>query len=65
MATHTKLQKAELDYKAMKEDVKWYQRAVGSLMYAMLGTRPNIAYAVLVVSQFAANPDQSHKSAVT
>jgi len=65
MATHTKLQKAELDYKATKEDVKWYQRAVGSLMYAMLGTRPDIAYAVSVVSRFAANPDQSHKAAVT
>ena len=34
-------------------------------MYAMLGTRPDIAYAVSVVSRFAANPDQSHKSAVT
>jgi hypothetical protein len=31
----------------------------------MLGTRPNIAYVVLVVSRFAANLDQSHKAAVT
>jgi hypothetical protein len=65
MATHTKLQKSKSDYKATKEDVKWYQRAVGSLMYAMLRTRPNIAYTVSVVSRFAANPDQSHKAAVT
>jgi hypothetical protein len=65
MATHTKLQKAEQDYKATKKDVKWYQRAVGSLMYAMLGTRPDIAYTVSVVSRFATNPDQSHKAAVT
>jgi hypothetical protein len=34
-------------------------------MYAMLGTRPDIAYTVSVVSWFAANPDQSYKSAVT
>jgi hypothetical protein len=34
-------------------------------MYAMLGTQPDIAYAVSVVSQFATNPDQSHKAAVT
>jgi hypothetical protein len=34
-------------------------------MYAMLGTRPNIVYTVLIVSRFAANPDQSHKAAVT
>ena len=29
---------------------------MGSLMYAMLGICPDIAYAVLVVSRFAANP---------
>lgn len=29
-----------------------YQSAVGSLMYAMLGTRPELAYAVGLVSQF-------------
>jgi hypothetical protein len=34
-------------------------------MYAMLGTRPDIVYAASVVSRFAANPDQSHKAAVT
>jgi hypothetical protein len=65
MATHTKLQKAEQDYKATKEDVKWYQQTVGSLMYAMLKTRPDIAYTVLIVSRFAANLDQSHKAIVT
>jgi hypothetical protein len=34
-------------------------------MYAMLETRPDIAYTVSVVSRFAANLDQSHKAAVT
>jgi hypothetical protein len=34
-------------------------------MYAMLETRSDIAYTISVVSRFAANPDQSHKSAVT
>ena len=34
-------------------------------MYAMLGTRPNIAYAVLVVSRFAIKPTQTYKAAVT
>ena len=33
-------------------------------MYAMLGTRPDIAYAVSVVSRYASNPDQSHRAAV-
>ena len=34
-------------------------------MYAMLGTRPNIAYAVSVVSRFAIKPTQAHKATVT
>ena len=33
-----------------------YQSLIGSLMYAMLGTRPDIAYAVGALSKFAANP---------
>ena len=31
----------------------------------MLGTRPDIAYAVSVVSRFAVKPTQTHKAAVT
>ena len=34
-----------------------YASAVGSLMYAMLCTRPDICYAVGVVSRFQSNPD--------
>jgi hypothetical protein len=34
-------------------------------MYTMLGTRPDIVYTVLIVSRFAANLDQSYKTAVT
>ena len=63
--THTKLQKAEAEYEPKAADIKWYQSAVGSLMYAMLGTRPDIAYAVSVVSRFAAKPTQTHKATVT
>ena len=33
-------------------------------MYAMLGTRPEIAYAVSKVSQYSSNPDSSHWTAV-
>jgi hypothetical protein len=62
---HTKLQKAEPGYEPKLAEVKWYQRAVGSLMYAMLGTRPDIAYAVSVVSRYAAKPTPTHKAAVT
>ncbi len=33
-----------------------YQQDVGSLMYAMLCTRPDLAYPISVVSQHMANP---------
>ena len=41
-----------------------YQSAVGSLMYLILGTRPDIAYAVGVVSQFNSNYGKEHWQAV-
>src|SRR4051794_39819515 len=37
-----------------------YQSAVRSLMYAMLGTRPDISYAVGAVSQYSLNPGEEH-----
>src|SRR5579871_5854511 len=37
-----------------------YQSAVGSLMYAMVGTRPDITFAVAAVSQFNSNPNIIH-----
>lgn len=33
---------------------------VGSIMHAMVCTRPNIAYVVIVVRRFMSNPKQSH-----
>ena len=41
-----------------------YQSAVGSLMYAMLGSRPDIAYTVGLVSSFSTNPGNEHWTAV-
>ena len=36
------------------------QSIIGSLLYLMIGTRPDIAYAVTKLMQFAANPSQEH-----
>jgi ATP-binding cassette subfamily B (MDR/TAP) protein 1 len=36
-----------------------YQSVVGSLMYAMVCTRPDIAYAAGVVSRFIKNPGEA------
>jgi ATP-binding cassette subfamily B (MDR/TAP) protein 1 len=41
-----------------------YSSAVGSLMYAMVCTRPDIAHAVGVVSRFLSNPGKEHWEAV-
>jgi hypothetical protein len=41
-----------------------YQQAVGSLMYAMLCTRPDLAYPISVLSQHMANPNMEHWMAV-
>ena len=41
-----------------------YHESVGSLMYASLGTRPDITYAVQTVSRFSKNPGQAHWEAV-
>lgn len=54
----------DINYSADPELRKWYQSAVGSLMYLMLSTRPDIAYAVSQLSRFSANPTEKHKVAV-
>lgn len=41
-----------------------YREAVGSLMYASLGTRPDITYAVSILSRFSDNPGRAHWDAV-
>ena len=41
-----------------------YTSAVGSLMYAMVCTRPDIGYAVGVLSRFMSNPGKEHWNAV-
>ncbi|KAL0553858.1 hypothetical protein IC582_007762 [Cucumis melo] len=41
-----------------------YASAVGSLMYAMLCTRPDICYAVGIVSRYQSNPGLDHWTAV-
>ena len=41
-----------------------YAQAIGSLMYAMLCTRPDICYAVGIVSRYQSNPGHKHWQAV-
>jgi len=64
MDTSLNLSPAEDGYQAPLEIKRWYQGAVGSLMYLMLGTRPELAFPISVVSRYTANPTDSHVSAV-
>ena len=41
-----------------------YESAIGSLMYAMVCTRPNIAHAVGVLSKFMSKPGKEHWTVV-
>jgi Reverse transcriptase (RNA-dependent DNA polymerase) len=46
--------------KASPELLKNYQSIIGSLLYLMIGTCPDIAFAVTKLAQFSANPSQEH-----
>ena len=67
LAHHFKLSKSSCP-SSKKEIEKMsaipYSSAVGSLMYAMVCTRPDIAHAVGVVSRFLSNPGKQHWEAV-
>lgn len=58
--------KQSLSNEKEKEDMKGVpdSSAIGSLMYAMVYTRPDIAHAVGIVSRFLSNPSREHWNAV-
>ena len=41
-----------------------YASAVGSIMYAMICTRPDVSYALSVTSRYQSDPGESHWTAV-
>jgi len=41
-----------------------YAVAIGSLMYASVGSRPDISFAVQTLSQFTSRPSQTHWTAI-
>lgn len=67
MAQHFKLsinQCPETEHELSYMNKVPYASAVGSLMYLMVCTRPDLAYAVSLVSRFMANPVKEHWEAV-
>ena len=49
--------------KAMAAEITRYQTIIGSLLYLMIGTCPDIAFAVTHLSQFSTNPTKDHYKA--
>ena len=49
---------------ATASQLQTYQSVVGSLMYAMLSTRLDLAYFVSVLSRYVSNPTLTHRKAV-
>jgi len=63
MGIHFKLRSAtdeevKIQYEAMRTVP--YQSAMGSLMYAMIGTRPDLAHSVGLVCRFMSKPLKEH-----
>ena len=53
-------EKAPINYKASASDRQQYQSIIGSLLFVMLGTRLDIAFSVIKMSQYMANPMKEH-----
>jgi hypothetical protein len=49
--------------KATAAEITRYQSIIGSLLYLMIGTCPDISYAVTHLSQFTMNPSEDHYKA--
>ena len=41
-----------------------YASAIGSIMYAMISTRPDVSYALSVISRYQSDPGEGHWTAV-
>ena len=46
-----------------RDEITHYQSIIGSLLYLMIGTHPDISYAVTHLSQFSTNPSEDHYKA--
>ena len=67
IAPHFKLSGAQCP--SSDEDVEYmskvpYSSAVGSLMYVMVCSRPDLSYAMSLVSKYMSNPGKEHWKAV-
>ena len=62
MVVGTQLQEELID-KAKPDVVREYQSMIGSIMYPMIQTRPDICFAVTILSRYNQNPNPKHIAA--
>jgi transposase InsO family protein len=60
----TVIVKSPVGYQATDTEVREYQAIIGAVMFAMVCTRPDIAFAVNTLAQFTSNPTPGHVDAV-
>ena len=48
---------------AILDDIKAYQQVIGSIMYAMTSTQPDLVFTILRLSKFNAKPMNDHQHA--
>ena len=49
---------------ATADEIQAYQQAIGSLMYLITATRPDLAYPIGLVARFMQNPSAEHQKAL-
>jgi hypothetical protein len=64
IATVAKASAADSEADKAGDAVRDYQAIIGGLMFAMICTRPDIAYAINAMAQFASNPLPAHSQAL-
>ena len=64
MGAHFKLASVTSEEECVDTEKVPYASAIGSIMYAMVGTRPDVAQAIGVLSRFMGNPGKVHWTAV-
>jgi hypothetical protein len=60
----SQLVKSPVGYLATAESIREYQAVIGGIMFAMLCTRPDIAFTVTTLAQFSSNPSPVHVTAL-
>lgn len=63
MVVGTQLEEESVD-QATPDAVREYQSMVGSMMYSMVQTRPDIYFAITILSRYNQNPNSKHIAAV-